>query len=131
MTKTVAKTKTVATIGGFSVDVTRAYPAKPDDAEDGVKAYFSANLVDNEGNVNMALNGMQLVTDLDGNFYVRTMKKTLRNGKILSAFTFFPGAVKNDALSAAQRKFYGALAQQVRETLEAFNHPDLEELFED
>lgn len=118
-----------ATLGNLQFVITRAFPAKAEDFADGVIAYFSANLTTDDGLPVAALNGMQLVQDEDGNYYIRTMKRSLKNGRILSAFTFYPGAEKNDALRNKQRELYNNTAELIKAKLKEFGH-EVEDMFE-
>ena len=117
------------TLGNLTFQITRAFPSKQEDYDDGVIAYFSANLVTPENIPVMALNGMQLVEDEAGNYYIRSMKRALKSGKVLSAFTFFPGAEKNEALRAKQKEVYLHLAELIKTKLVEFGHKDVEEMF--
>ena len=118
-----------AQIGNLSLIITRAYPPRQKDYNSGVVAYFSANLMDGEVPV-MALNGMQLVLDEDEKYYIRTMKRNLADGRVLSAFTFLPGAEKQDGLRTKQQELYEETAKLIKEKLKEFNH-DLDGLFPD
>lgn len=116
-----------AQLGNLNLVITRAYPPKDKDFEDGVVAYFSANLMDGDTPV-MALNGMQLVLDDSEEYYIRTMRRNLADGRVLSAFTFLPGAEKNQDLRKRQKELYNNTAELIKQKLVEFKH-DIEGLF--